>query len=156
MTDRQLVISVFADEGAAEAAASSLKDSGLVHGDTMGILVLDDKGKVKQDKIGQRDTKKGAGVGAVLALLSPVGLGVAVAGGAAAGALHHKGLNLSDADKTRISGELTAGKAAVGVLAPWEDEPTVSSKLTELGGTSEAHVVTDEGLAAAASAAPTA
>src|SRR3954454_11898263 len=155
MTDRQLVISVFADEPAADAAASNLKDSGLVDGDTLGILVLDDKGKIKQDKIGKRATVKGAGVVAVLALLTPVGLGVAVAGGAAAGALHHKGLGLSDQDKMRITGQLTEGKAAVGVLARWEDEPNVSSKLTELGGTSEAHLVTDEGLAAAASAAPT-
>jgi uncharacterized membrane protein len=156
MTDRQLVISLFEDEPAADAAASSLKDSGLVDGESLGILVLDDKGKLKVDKIGKRDTVKGAGVGAVLALLTPVGLGVAVAGGAAAGALHHKGLGLSDDDKARITGELTAGKAAVGVLARWEDEPNVSSKLTELGGTSEAHVVTDEGLEAAASAAPSA
>ena len=155
MTDRQLVISLFADEIAAESAASSLKDSGLVHGDTLGILVLDDAGKLKEEKIGKRSTVKGAGIGAVLALFTPVGLGVAVAGGAAAGALHHKGLHLSDEDTARISGELTAGKAAVGVLTPWADEPTVSSKLTELGGTSEAHAVSDEALDAAASAAAT-
>ena len=153
MSDRQLVISIFADEIAAESAASSLKDSGLVHGDSLGILVLDDKGRLKEDKIGQRSTVKGAGIGAVLALFTPVGLGVAVAGGAAAGALHHKGLNLSDEDKERITGELSAGRAAVGVLTPWEDQPTVSSKLTELGGTSESHAVTEEGLAAAATAA---
>jgi uncharacterized membrane protein len=118
----------------------------------MGILALDDKGELKQDKVGSRSTLKGTGVGAVLVLLTPVGLGVGLAGGAAAGALHHKGLGLSDEDKTRITAELTSGKAAVGVLAKAEDEPTISSKLTELGGTSEAHVVTDEGLEAASAA----
>jgi uncharacterized membrane protein len=155
MTDRQLVISVFADETAADAAASSLKDSGLVDGDALGVLVLDDKGKLKQEKIGKRDTVKGAGIGAVLGILTPFGLGVAVAGGAAAGALLHKGLGLTDEDKARITGELNAGKAAVGVLTPWEDQPNVTSKLTELGGTSETHAVTDEGLEAVASVAST-
>lgn len=152
MTDRQLVISVFSDEPAAEAAASTLKSSGLADGDALGILVLDKEGKLKQEKMGKRSTLKGGGVGAVLALLTPVGMGAAVAGGAAAGALHHKGLGLTSDDKMRITSELTAGKAAVGVLTKLEDEPTVTSKLTELGGESEAHLVTDEGLAAAASA----
>src|SRR5690348_10004511 len=120
MTDRQLVISVFPDEPAADAAASSLKDSGLVDGDALGILVLDDKGKLKQEKIGKRDTAKGAGIGAVLALLPAVGIGVAVAGGAAAGALHHRGLGLTDEDKERLTDHLSSGRAAVGVLTPWE------------------------------------
>lgn len=152
MTDRQLVISVFPDETAADAAATTLKDSGLASGDALGILVLDKEGKLKQEKIGKRSTLKGGGVGAVLALLTPVGMGVGLAGGAAAGALHHKGLGLTSDDKMRITNELTAGKAAVGVLTKWEDEPVVSDKLAELGGTSEAHLVTDEGLEAAAAA----
>ena len=155
MTDRQLVISVFPDEPAADAAASSLKDSGLADGDALGILVLDKDGKLKQEKIGKRTALKGGGVGAVLALLTPVGMGVAVAGGAAAGALHHQGLGLTSDDKMRITNELTAGRAAVGVLTKFEDEPSVTSKLTELGGTSEAHTVTDEGLEAAAAATKT-
>jgi len=155
MTDRQLVISVFPDEPAADAAASSLKDSGLADGDALGILVLDKEGKLKTEKIGKRSTLKGGGVGAVLALLTPVGMGVGIAGGAAAGVLHHKGLGLTSDDKMRITNELTAGRAAVGVLTKFEDEPSVTSKLTELGGTSEAHTVTEEGLEAAASAAKT-
>ena len=156
MTDRQLVIGVFSDEPAAEAAATKLKKSGLADGDAMGILVLDAKGKLKQDKVGKRSTAKGAGVGTVLTLLGPVGIGAGLAAGAAAGALHHKGLGLTDADKERITGELSSGKAAVGVLTRWEDEPNISSQLTELGGTPEHHVVTDEGLEAAAAATDTA
>src|SRR3954464_5770329 len=116
MTDRQLVIGVFNDEPAAEAAASKLKKSGLADGDAMGILVLDAKGKLKQEKVGKRSTAKGAGVYAVLTLLGPVGIGAGLRARAATGALHHKGLGVTGADKDRITGQLPAGKAAVSVL----------------------------------------
>jgi hypothetical protein len=152
MSDRQLVLGVFPDEPAADSAAAALEDSGIAHGDAIGILVLDSEGKLKQDKVGARSTGKGAAVGGVLLLLGPAALGVGVVGGAAAGALHHKGLGLTDADKERLSGELTAGKAAVGVLAGFETVPAISNRLTQLGGTPEAHQVTDEALQAAASA----
>ena len=77
-------------------------------------------------------------------------LGVGVLGGAAAGALHHKSLGLTDADKARLTTELTAGKAAVGVLAHFDTAPAVSERLTQLGGASEAHELSDEALEAAA------
>ena len=67
----------------------------------MGILVLDATGNLKVDKVGARDWGKGAGVGACLVLLGPAAIGVGVLGGTAAGGLHHKGLKLSDQDKTR-------------------------------------------------------
>ena len=70
-------------------------------------------------------------------------------GGAAAGALHHKSLGLSDADKARLTTELTAGKAAVGVLAHFDTAPAISDQLTELGGNSEAHELSDEAIEAA-------
>jgi uncharacterized membrane protein len=150
MADRQLVLAVFADEPAADNAAATLKDSGIAHGDAIGILALDAKGKLKQDKVGARSTGKGAAIGGVLVLMGPVGLGVGVLGGAAAGHLHHKSLGLTDADKARLKGELTAGKAAVGVLADFETAPAVSEQLTQLGGAPEAHELTDEALEAAA------
>jgi hypothetical protein len=151
MSDRQLVLAVFPDEPAADDATVALKDSGIAQGDAIGILVLDSKGKLKEEKVGARSTGKGAAVGGVLLLLGPAALGVGVVGGAAAGALHHKGLGLTDADKERLSGELTAGKAAVGVLADYETVPAISDRLTQLGGTPEAHQVSDEVLQAAAS-----
>ena len=144
MTTRNLLIAIFPDELAADSAAAALKDSGLTGGDAIGILVLDSKGKLKENKVGARSTGKGAGVGAALVLLGPVGIGVGVLGGAAAGALHHKGLGLTEADTERITGELTAGKAAVGVLARYEDAPVVAARLTELGGAPETFEVTDE------------
>jgi uncharacterized membrane protein len=150
MADRQLVLAVFPDEPAADNAAVALKDSGIADGDAIGILVLDSHGKLKQDKVGARSTGKGAAVGGVLFLLGPAVLGVGVLGGTAAGALHHKGLGLTDADKARLTVELTDGKAAVGVLAHSDTAPAVSDRLTQLGGTAGTHQLTDEALDAAA------
>ena len=150
MSDRQLVLGVFPDEFAADNAAVALKDSGITEGDAIGILALGSDGKLKQEKVGARSTGKGAAVGGVLVLLGPAALGVGVLGGAAAGALHHKSLGLTDADKARLTTELTAGKAAVGVLAHFDTAPAVSERLTQLGGASEAHELSDEALEAAA------
>jgi uncharacterized membrane protein len=156
MADRQLVLAVFPDELAADNAAAALKDSGIAHGDAIGILALDSHGKLKQDKVGARSTGKGAAVGGVLFLLGPAVLGVGVIGGAAAGALHHKNLGLTDADKARLTVELTAGKAAIGVMAHFDTAPAISARLTQLGGTPETHQLTDEALQAAAADTSTA
>ena len=61
MAQKQLVLSFFADEPAADAAAQTLKDSG-TSGDAMGILVLDATGNLKVDKVGARSWGAGAGV----------------------------------------------------------------------------------------------
>ena len=71
-------------------------------------------------------------------------------GGTAAGALHHKNLGLTDADKARLTVELNAGKAAVGVMAHADTAPAISDRLSQLGGTPEAHELTDEALQTAA------
>ncbi len=150
MADRQLVLSFFPDELAADNAAAALKDSGIADGDAIGILVLDSGGKLKQDKVGARSTGTGAAVGGVLLVLGPAALGVGVLGGTAAGALHHKSLGLTDADKANLTVQLTAGKAAVGVLAHYDTVPAISDRLSQLGGSPEAHQLTDEALDAAA------
>lgn len=149
--NKAFVISIFKDEAAADAAAQALKDSGLASGDAVGVLVLDEEGKVKEEKVGARSTPTGAGIGVAFALLGPVGLGVGILGGAAAGALHHKGLMLTDDDRARIGAELTNGKAAVVILTPIRDWQAISDKMAELGGVSEQHEVSDEALTAAAS-----
>ena len=66
MAEKQLVLSFFADEPAADAAALALKDSGVASGDAMGLLVLDDAGNLKVDKVGARSWAAGAGIGACL------------------------------------------------------------------------------------------
>jgi hypothetical protein len=153
MASRQLVLAVFPDEIAADSAAVALKESGIADGDAIGILVLDANGKLKQDKVGAHSTGKGASIGGVIAVLGPVLLGPAVLAGAAAGALHHKNLGLSDADKARLSVELNAGKAAVGVMPHFDTAPAVSDRLTQLGGHPESHELNDEALQAAVATA---
>ena len=149
MANRQLVLAFFPDELAADNAAAALKDSGIAHHDAIGILALDSHGKLKQDKIGARSTGKGAAIGGAIAVVSTAVLGPAVLVGVGVGALHHKNLGLSDADKARLTVELNAGKAAVGVMAHSDTAPAIADELTQLGGTSSSHELTDEALQAA-------
>jgi hypothetical protein len=152
MAEKQLVLSFFADEPAADEAATALKDSGVTSGDAVGILVTDAAGNVKVDKVGARSWGAGAGIGAGLLVLGPAALGVGIVGGTAAGGLHHKGLKLSDDDKARIASELENGKAAVGVLARIDEAPMIQDQLAGLGGATSSHdVVDEEALQAAAS-----
>jgi hypothetical protein len=152
MAEKQLVLSFFADEPAADAAALALKDSGVASGDAIGLLVQDAAGNLKVDKVGARSWAAGAGIGACLLVLGPAALGVGIVGGTIGGGLHHKGLKMSDADKARIAADLGAGKAAVGVLAKIDDAPAVEAKLTELGGATSGHDVVDEAALQAAAA----
>jgi len=153
MANHTVVISIFNDEESADAAATSLKDSGVAKGDAIGVLVLDENGNLKAEKVGKRSWGKGAGIGAVVALVTPVGLAAGLIGGGVLGALHHKNLGLDEADRERISSELEGGKAAVGVLAPVSEATVVADKLSELGGTSETHPVSDEAVEEAQTAA---
>ena len=73
------------------------------------------------------------------------GSGVGATAGGALGLLHHKGLGLSERDRERISAELALGKAAVGVLADFDEAPSIDAKLTELGGLSESPCVQRRG-----------
>jgi hypothetical protein len=154
MSNKTVVLAIFNDEASADVAAASLKDSGVAKKDAIGVLVLDDNGKIKADKVGKRSMGKGAGIGVALALVTPVGLGAVLVGGGL-GALHHKKLGLNKADRDRIGSELEGGKAAVGVLAPVSEASVVGTKLTDLGGTTETHDVPDEALEEAHAAATT-
>jgi hypothetical protein len=152
MSNKTVVLAIFHNEASADVAAASLKDSGVAKRDAIGVLVLDEKGQIKTEKVGKRSVGKGAGIGVALALVTPVGLGAVLVGGGL-GALHHKNLGLSEADRDRIGSELEGGKAAVGVLAPVSESTVVASRLTDLGGITEAHDVSDEVLEEAHTAA---
>jgi hypothetical protein len=158
MADKQVIIATFSDEAAADAAAESLKASDLAKEEVklgaIGVLVLDDKGQVKEHKLGARSGKKGAGIGLVLAVIAPPTLLAGVVGGGILGHFHHQGLGLTVEDRERLIAELTGGKAAVGVLSPDGEADAIAGKLTELGGDVESHAVTDEALEAVAAAAP--
>ena len=156
MAKRELVLAVFPDEPAADAAALALKDSGVAHGDAIGILAIDDHGKLKQHKVGARSVGKGAAIGGVVAVVGTAVLGPAILVGAGVGALHHKHVGMSDADKARLAEELSSGKAAVGVMAEYDQASAVSARLSELGGESEQYEISDEALEAAEATEPAA
>lgn len=155
MSHKQLILAFFADGAAADSAALAVEASGVAEGDAIGVLVLDSTGNLVVDKVGATSVAAGAGVGAALLVLGPaalglgaaaavVGGGVGMAGGAVGGSLHHKGLKLSGDDKARIAADLSAGKAAVGVLAHADEAAAVQAQLSELGGAASAHDVVDE------------
>jgi hypothetical protein len=152
--NKNVVLAIFNDEPAADTAVAQLKawdkTDGRVKLGAMGVLVLDDNGRVKTHKMGSRSIAKGGGIGLILALMTPVGLPAAVVGGGVLGALHRKGLALTERDKDRISAELLDGKAAVGVLAKQGQAEMIAAKLTELGGEPEMHAVSDAALKQAA------
>ena len=153
MSNNTVVLATFNDELSADTAAASLKESGVAKGDAIGVLVLDEQGELKADKVGKRSWGKGAGIGAVVALVTPVGLAAGLIGGGLLGGLHHKNLGLDEEDRERISSDLQGGKAAVGVLAPVSEANVVAERLSELGGTAETHDVSDEAVEEARTAA---
>ncbi len=153
MSNKTVVLAIFKDEASAETAATALKDSGVARGDAIGVLVLNEKGELEAEKVGKRSWGKGAGIGAVVALCTPVGLAAGLIGGGLLGALHHKKLGLDEADRGRIGSELQGGKAAVGVLAPVSEATVVADRLTELGGAVETLTVSDEAVEQAQTAA---
>ena len=117
---KTVVLAFFNDEATADDAVEALKKwdkaDDLVKLDAIGVLALDDKGKIKTHKLGKRSVGKGAGIGLVLAVIAPPTLLAGVIGGGLLGAFHHKGLGLRAADRDRIASQLSAGQAAVGVL----------------------------------------
>jgi hypothetical protein len=155
MTAQTLVLAIFENEPAADAAAEALvawvKADDVVRR-PIGVLVLDPDGRIKEHKLGaKRSGKTGAGIGALLAVVAPPTMIAGAVAGGVIGHFHHQGLNLSDAERARIAGELVGGKAAVGTLV--EDEPEahmLSAKLTELGGRTQVHQVSQEAVEAAA------
>lgn len=141
MSDKRVVLAVFDDEATADAAAESLKETGIAAGDAIGVLVVGPDGTLKTDKLGARSWGAGAGIGFLLFLLGPALLGIGVIGGTLLGGLHHKGLKMSDAEKDALAADLKAGKVAVGVLAHPDEASAIESFLAEHGGSVRTLVV---------------
>jgi len=151
MAKKQLVLAFFGNEAAADEAVNKIKQwdkaSKEVKLGAIGVLVKDDKGKIKTQKLGQRQTGAGAVLGALAAVLTGgISLLWGAVGGGILGAFFHKGLGLSKDDLARIDSELDGGKAAIGILAKPDEAAGVAAKLTELGGVPETHEVSDEAL----------
>ena len=155
---KTVVLAFFNDEATADDAVESLKAWDKADNDiklnAIGVMALDDKGKLKTHKLGKRSVGKGAGIGLVLAVIAPPTLLAGVIGGGLLGAFHHKGLGLKSGDRDRIASQLSAGKAAVGVLVSPSIAIDVSAKLTELGGSAEVHEVAEEAVAEVETAVP--
>ena len=141
--EKALVLSLFADEEAADEAVESLRAWDKLDDDVklnaIGTIVLDEDGKVKIHKVGRIwDAAKGVGAGAVATILagwiiSPLLL-PAISG---VFELHRKNLRVTPEQRERLSAELKNGKAAVAVLITREEVAAVLAKLTELGGSPE-------------------
>jgi uncharacterized membrane protein len=161
MAKKQLILAFFANEAAADQAVQEIKQwdkaSKEIKLGSIGVLVKDEKGKVKTHKLGSRHTATGAAAGVLAAVLSGgVSLFGGVMLGSLVGAFIHKGLGMSKDDLTRIGGELDGGKAAVAILAAPDETAAVSAKLAGLGGATETHEVTEEALEEAVAATETA
>ena len=155
---KQVVLAVFKDEAAADSAAQSLKDWDKLDDDVklnaIGVVVLDDNGKIKTHKLGRRSWGKGAGIGVVLAALTPPTLLVGAIAGGALGGLHHKGLGVDSAERDRLKDALESGGAAVGALVTESQASAVSDKLKELGGDTQVLSPSDEAVAEVDAVAP--
>ena len=144
--NKHVILSYFPNREVATEAAKQLKKWDKANKDIklggVGILTWK-KNKIKTRKVGARaggtGAKWGLALGAVTGILSGgvtlVGGAVAgVAGGAVLGALFHKNLGLTDADKERLEQYLQDGGAAVVVMADEIEVYPTSSELTRLGG----------------------
>jgi len=153
---KQLVLGIFANLEAAEAAVEKLRsgasDYSEMHLGPIGILVVDDDGQLKEHRLGQRSGGRGATIGLALAAVTPLGLG-ALIGGAAIGHFRQQAPRFSAEDRERLAAQLQGGKAALGVIVQAAQADLMTDVMTSLGGKPEAHDVTDEELEAAAAAA---
>ena len=123
-------------------------DSGLTSTDAIGVLAVDATGKLKEEKAGARSTGKGARIGAALFLLGPVAIGYRRARWCGGRGPASQGAGTDRSDRERIGKELTNGKAAVGVLTPFNESSMITATLGELGRASEEHTGSDEALKA--------
>ncbi|MFN2141181.1 MAG: DUF4332 domain-containing protein [Candidatus Promineifilaceae bacterium] len=154
----RLVVGYYANKAAAEAAAEDIKDWDRWDDDiklgAMAILTIDPgSGKLHADEIGERSTKRGAlwgtAIGAGLGLLTAgialiPGIIIGAAAGAGVGALNHKSVGMSDADRDELVENLKLGGAALAVMCDdFEVEPVEARMVTE-GGKVDSYTVPDE------------
>ena len=150
---KQLVVAFFASPAAGEVAARALgrQHSSRGRTGTVGLLMLDTRGKIATAKLGGRTAGDGPGVGVVLGVIA-----LALAGRVMPDRGHFLDArsDLSTDDVARFGAELDAGQAAVAVLEPAPDAERAVIELTGLGGKTEVHWLTDWALRQAAAAPP--
>jgi uncharacterized membrane protein len=155
MADKQLVLGIFDSEQAADKAVADMSDLAPyaeVAMSDVGVLVVDENGKLKQHKMGQRRGGKGAGIGLVLAAVAPPALIAGIVGGAVLGHFSQRGASISQDDQNRLAASLAGGKAAVGIMVAPAKANLITEYLADLGATIQTHDMPDEALDAAAAA----
>jgi hypothetical protein len=150
---KQLILALFENEAAADEAVKEIKRWDKASEDirlgAIGVMVKDEKGKLKTHKLGARQTVGGAvlfGLAALLTGGAAIGLGLVggVVAGTGIGSLFHKGLKMSKEDIAGLNQALDGGKAAVGVMAEVGEVEPVSAKLKGVGGELHTYEVTEE------------
>ena len=139
-----VIIDYFEGADKADDAADSLKlwdkDNKDVKLGGIAILTWEDD-KIKTRKVGTRDTGKGAGWGTALGVAVGVlsggvtligGALVGAAAGAVTGSLFHKGIGLSDADKSQLEDKLKSGGGALVVMAADDEVQATKAFLNNL------------------------
>ena len=143
--NNELAIAYFPSADEAQEAGKQLKewDKELKHMKlgAISILTMNDKGKLKEEKVGVRAGGKGAkwGVvaGAALGILSGGatligGALVGLAAGGLGGSFFHKKIGMSDADQAKLEKHLKDGGAALAVMLDLEEMEAVVSQLNRL------------------------
>ncbi len=167
--NRNLVVAYFDNAAAADDAAQQLKhwdkDDDDIKLGGMGIVTMED-GELKTHKVGAHAAGTGAKWGTILGATGGLATGImaaagiltgglglipgAIAGlavGAGAGALFHKKIGMTDADRARLEDHLKNGGAALAVMADdFEVEPT-KAEIAALGGAVEHYTLPDDTLA---------
>ena len=167
--NRNLIVAYFPSADAADDAAKQLKhwdkDESDIKLGGMGIITMED-GKLKTHKVGARATGTGAKWGTILGATGGMaaglltvagvmtgGLGLipgAIAGlaaGAGAGALFHKKIGMTDADRARLEDHLRNGGAALAVMTDAVEVEPTKAEIAALGGDVEHYAIPDEVMA---------
>lgn len=164
--NRNLIVAYFPSAAAADEAARQLKHWDKSESDIklggMGIVTMED-GELKTHKVGARATGTGAKWGTILGATGGAATGVlalmgvltggiglipgAIAGlivGAGAGALFHKKIGMTDADRLRLEDHLKNGGAALAVMADAVEVEATREEIAGLGGNVEHYTLPDE------------
>ena len=155
--NRNLIIAYFSTKEEADRAATHLKtwdeDRGDVKLGGVGIITVDEHGKLKTHKVGARAGGTGAKWGIILGAAAGIlsggitlvgGAVVGLAAGTVAGAMFRKKIGMSDEDKDRLMQHLQAGGAAIAAMADDDEVEATKFELSSLGGTVENYALPDE------------
>lgn len=144
--DNYLILAQFPSADEAQAAGAELKAwdkeyDGIDLG-AMSIITMDESGKLKEDKVGDRrgrgGAKWGAIAGAALGILSGGvtligGALVGLAAGALGGSLFHKKIGMTDEDQAVLEQHLKDGGAALAVMMDYDEIEGTLYELNKLG-----------------------